>query len=119
MIMPRNERLLDEFRGPGLCEVCGVWCSVRDAAHAFERGVNSWKRIDLRWNLISLGTMVPWLAGPGLCLCHSRYHNGKLSRGRILEVIAAREGLTVQWIIDEHSRLLLEGGKGGRRSDET
>jgi hypothetical protein len=51
------------------------------------------------------------------CKCHALYHNGRLPRGRILEVIAKREGLTVQWIIDEHTRLLLVGGKGGRRSD--
>lgn len=113
-IMKSNERLLDEFRGPGNCEVCGVWCYGRDAHHAFERGVNSWKRIDLPWNLISLGTMFPGPASS--CGCHARYHAGILKRGRILEVIAAREGLTVQWIIDEHCRLLLESGKGGRRA---
>lgn len=86
----------------------------RDAHHAFERGVNSWKRIDLVWNLISLGTMFPGAVSS--CGCHAKYHNGQIKRGQILEKIAAREGLTVQWIIDEHSRLLLEGGKGGRRA---
>ena len=89
------------------CEVHGIWSDVRDAHHAFERGHNSWKRIDLPWNLISLGTMLG-----SNCRCHAAYHNGKLKRGRILEIIAAREKLTVEWIIDEHTRLLLTGGKG-------
>lgn len=112
-IMKPNERLLDTFRGPGSCELCGLWCMGRDAHHAFERGVNSWKRIDLPWNLISLGTMFP---GPdrGQCKCHAKYHNGLIKRVQILEKIAAREGVTVQWIIGEHTRMLLEGGKGGR-----
>ncbi len=113
MIMPPNEKLLDEFRGPGECEFCGFWCSVRNAHHCFERGHNSWKRIDLRWNIISLGNMIGFQ-----CRCHALYHAGRLKRGQILEVIARREGLKVQWIIDEHTRLLLEGGKGGRCADE-
>lgn len=107
-----NERLLDTFRGPGCCEMCGIWCLGRDAAHAFERGVNSWKRIDLPWNLISLGTMFPGPVRP--CRCHALYHAGRLKRGRFLEVIAKRENVTVQWIIAEHTRMLLECGKGGR-----
>ena|ERR1700733_15449142 len=111
-ILKPNERLLDRYRGPGKCEVCGIWSDMRDAHHAFERGHNSWKRIDLPWNLISLGTMLG-----GQCQCHRRYHNGVLKRARILEVIAARERVTVEWIIDQHTRLLLTGGKGGRNAE--
>ena len=89
--------------------VCGVWSDVRDAHHVFERGHNSWKRIDLRWNLVSLGTMLG-----SNCRCHARYHNGVLTRAEIIMVVAARENLTPQWIRDEHSRMLLENGKGGK-----
>lgn len=112
-VMPPNEKLLGRFRGPGRCEVCGIWSEVRDAHHAFERGHNSWKRIDLPWNLISLGSMLG-----SNCQCHQAFHNGRLKRGRILEIIAAREKVTVQWIIDTHTKMLFEGGKGGRKEVE-
>jgi len=114
-IIPRNEKLLDQYRGPGSCGYCGRWCQFRDASHAFEKGVNSWKRIDLPWNLIGLGTNLPIA---NACHCHAQYHAGRIPRGQILEKIAAREGVTVQWIIDTHTELLLRGGKGGRLEEE-
>lgn len=111
-LVPHNEKLLKAMRVAGPCEVCGVWCDPRQVHHAFEKGVSSWKRIDLPWNLISLGPM-----GGSACRCHERYHAGQLKRGQILEVIARREKVTVRWIVEEHSRILLEGGKGGRHAD--
>lgn len=104
-----DEPLLASMREPGPCEMCGYWFKDRQVHHVFEKGARSWKRIDLPWNLISLGPML----GP-LCRCHSRYHHGVLSRSAILVVVANREKVTPQQIRDEHARMLRECGKGGR-----
>ena len=81
----RDVPLMREFSGPGRCEYCGRVCRKRDAHHVFSRGAG---RLDIRINLIGLGT-VP----PDGCGCHHAYHAGKIPRCDLLAVVAAREGL--------------------------
>jgi hypothetical protein len=103
-----NEELLSSFRVPGYCEVCGRWCNPREPAHIFGRGARSWKRIDVVWNLLSLGSTRKFQ-----CDCHTKHHAGKLSTESLLSIVASREDVTIEWIKAEHDRILREFGKGG------
>ncbi len=108
-MLVRDEELLKLLRQPGKCELCDQFCRVREPAHIFPRGARSWKRIDLPWNLLALGSTPNFQ-----CSCHSMIHNGKISLGEQLAVVCRREGVTPEWIRAEHARLLRELGKGGR-----
>lgn len=89
-----DPKLLAEFRGPGLCEFCGLPCRNREAAHVLAKGMDAGKQLDIRENLISLG-------GPFDCACHQKSHNGgQPKREQLLSVIAWREGTTADRILE-------------------
>lgn len=90
------ESTLDQFRGPGRCEVCGKRCRIREAAHIFSRGSG---QLDIPINLVSCGRTEAFE-----CDCHLANHaktNGQtVSRERLLRIAAVREATTPQAIAD-------------------
>jgi hypothetical protein len=82
---PENEALLDQFRGPGVCEYCRRFHNYRQAAHVLGKGMGGARRIDHRLNLVSL------------CIqCHNSHHNGnEPSADTLWGVVAKREKSTV------------------------
>lgn len=81
----KNESLLKEFRGPGSCDYCGRYCQSREAAHIFARGMGGGGRLDIRCNLMALGSAFD-------CGCHNNHHNGhEPTRDDLLAMVAKRE----------------------------
>ena len=82
-----DEKLLDTFRGPGLCGVCGRYCRRREPHHHKPRGHGAGSRLDIPENLIAVGSAFD-------CGCHVRIENGNVARKFVLAKIAARLGKT-------------------------
>ncbi len=99
--MIEDEPLLDCFRSPGYCELCHKPCRIREPHHLRAKGANSWARLDIRINLMALGSSQAFQ-----CDCHTRIHNGKVSKAKLLEIVAKREGTTPEAIKAEIDRLL-------------
>jgi hypothetical protein len=102
-----DEKLLDEFRQGTKCELCGeISRSGLDPHHIFQKGLGGGGRIDLRINIIALDRK-----------CHSMVHNGMIKRDFLLEIVAKREFMTVEEIIDQiHAiRRLPKGNKENRQ----
>ena len=89
-----DEKMLDLFRGEGRCELCGKTCKVREPHHVLARGMGGGRRLDIRLNLIALGSTRNYE-----CQCHS---NVDSERGlcRSLAAIAKRENVPVNDISD-------------------
>jgi hypothetical protein len=81
-----DEDLLDEFRGPGPCEWCGKSCLRREPHHIFARALGGGGRLDIRCNLVGLGSSIFWE-----CACHQAAHAGLISRLELLQVAGQRE----------------------------
>lgn len=83
--MLRRPDILQRFRGPGWCQVCGKYCQFRDACHVFGKGAG---RVDAPWNLYSAGSYVQFN-----CTCHrDQHHEGREKwEPRLLEIVAKRE----------------------------
>ncbi len=94
-----DEALLREFRTAGLCELCKRYCKLREPHHIFARGMGGGGRLDVRYNLIALGSTA--IFHP----CHGDIHAGKVSRDAVIEIVAAREGVSVEAVMDEIWRL--------------
>jgi len=91
-----NPKLLKTFRTPGRCENCGRFCQVREPAHLWAKGFGGGGWIDLRINLISLGS-----SRHSFCACHSISHNdGGVLNATFLGLIAWRERTTEDSIIE-------------------
>jgi hypothetical protein len=89
-----NAKLIAEVGGPGLCEHCLRPSLYREVHHALSIGSGGGGRIDHRLNLL------------GLCLrCHRELHDGNLSREILWEVIAKREGVSVEEVKVEVYRI--------------
>jgi hypothetical protein len=93
-----NESLLDCFRGPGVCDVCGKRVSNREPHHILCKGMGSASRIDHPWNI--LATCAAFSGGSD---CHARIHmatltvNGRrLTREDLWEIVSRREGVTFE-----------------------
>ena len=101
-MMIRNKRLLKTFRVAGLCESCQRYCKVREPHHLRAKGMGGNGVLDLRINLISLGGSVLLPDGRRLfgCACHHDVHTGKIAAERILRVVALREKVHVEEIIE-------------------
>ena len=85
-----DEELMQAFRLKTHCELCGYALKYyAHPHHCRHRGHDGGGRLDIQINLISLG-------GPWDCNCHGKYHDGNIPREQILEVVAKREGLTVE-----------------------
>ena len=82
--------LLDEFRTRGRCEVCGVFCAAREPHHLLARGMGGGGRMDIRENLIAVGSSLPFPE----CPCHRAIHDGHIAKDDLLQIVARREGLT-------------------------
>jgi len=97
-----DPEVLAEFRTPGPCENCGKLCKQREPAHIFPV---SGGRLDIRINLVALGSSRPF----PLCDCHASNHqrtNGKvLTQQRMLEITSAREQTTPEAITAEVYRI--------------
>lgn len=83
-----DEKLLRTFRVAGPCEYCKRWCQVREPHHLFGRGCGGATRLDVRINLIALGSSRLFA-----CQCHQEIHAGRVSREDLLLIVSAREGL--------------------------
>lgn len=81
------ETTLDLFRGRGPCEMCRARCEARDPHHVFAKGMGGGNRLDITCNLI------------GCCrTCHSTKADTAEDKQRCLEIIAARERVSVDVI---------------------
>jgi hypothetical protein len=95
-VIIKDESLLTQFRRKTHCE----WClrprrrGELQVNHVFCRGQGGGKRLDIRVNLVSLC----WQ-------CHGSYHDGWIKRRELLDLVAAREGTTIEAIITEIYRL--------------
>lgn len=89
-----DEKLLEEFRQPGACEWCGYWYEARQPHHLLARGMGAGRRIDHKFNLISL-----------CYLCHNDVHNGKILKCDLLAVVSRREGKLQDEIEAEVNRI--------------
>ena len=83
----RNKLLLDRFKGPGLCEVCGKLCRNREPMHLISRGAGG---PDIAMNLLAAGSTPLWE-----CTCHSANHqktDGRIvTKEQLVEIVAKRE----------------------------
>ena len=95
-----DEALLDEFRGPGVCEYCGNRVALREPHHWKARGMGGGGRLDIRGNLIALCAT---FNGND---CHNRAHALKIDRRDLLAIIAKREKRTPESIVEELFELL-------------
>jgi len=86
-LIHKDEAVLDLFRGPGQCELCGARCKRREPHHWRARGAGGGARLDIRENLIALGSAFD-------CACHVRAEAGLINRQVLLFVIALREHST-------------------------
>lgn len=96
-----DEALLDEFRTGGRCQFCGRLCVAREPHHLWPRGAGGWQRLDIRINLIALGSSQGFQ-----CPCHHLIHTGKIKREDVLRVVARREGLSPAEIADRINEIL-------------
>lgn len=93
-----DETILKSFRHAGPCSWCGKWSSRREVHHLWCRGMGGGSRLDIPINLISLG---PWYS----CQCHALAQANQITRDDLLALVAAREGLLQDQIVDEINRL--------------
>jgi hypothetical protein len=91
-----DENLLRSFREKPRCEWCGKPnVGQLQPHHVRCRGMGGGGRLDVPVNLIAL-CAVP---------CHDDAHHGRITATDLLAVVAAREGVLQQDIIDEVNRL--------------
>ncbi len=95
-----DESLLATMRGPGKCELCGKMVRQREPHHLVCRGMGGGSRLDVPINLLSL--CATFAGGDD---CHHAVHNKRVSRDRLLLIVALREGIRVEDITDEIHRL--------------
>ena len=90
-----NPDLVAEFRAAARkCEHCGQVGPIQ-VHHWWHRGLGDASRLDVRINLMAL-----------CALCHLKEENGQIQRGPLLDIIAAREGISAERIRAEIWRLL-------------
>lgn len=82
----QKEATLDLFRTPGNCEWCGKLCRRREPHHLWAKGMGGGSRLDLRINLVALGSSRDFG-----CDCHTQTHAGRITRADLLAVVARRE----------------------------
>jgi hypothetical protein len=75
-----DEPLLDEFRGPGVCELCQVKVRDRRPHHLMSRGAG---RVDIRCNLAAL-----------CFICHRAVHDNYEAKVKLWKIVEKREGKT-------------------------
>lgn len=92
-----DEQVLNEFRGPGICEICRRQVRNREPHHIFTRGMGGANRLDIRINL--LATCSPFSGGED---CHYRLHYGdhEMTRGDLIAIVGSRERMNPDRIVD-------------------
>lgn len=80
-----DNKFLDRYRKPGLCELCGKPCWKREPHHVIAKGMGGGRQLDCRFNIISLGSSPAFQ-----CQCHDRIDRAG-GRERCWSVIAIRE----------------------------
>ena len=104
-----DEPLLDTFRTRGRCEVCGVFCAMREPHHVICKGMGGGRRLDVRENLLAVGSSLPFPE----CGCHGLVHDGKIKRSALLEILAKRDGYpSGQHLLEELWRMIRVTKKG-------
>jgi hypothetical protein len=83
-----NKDLIRAFREPGNCEFCGRYCKAREAHHWQPKGMGNGCQLDVRFNLICVGSTPLWQ-----CTCHTQMESGEIYRRDVLAKIAALNGL--------------------------
>lgn len=83
-----NRSLLDHFRQKFRCEVCGRKGAV-EPHHVYAKGMGGGAQLDIPENLIALDRF-----------CHNRVHSGQIPRSTLLALIACRQGLTVDQVLE-------------------
>lgn len=91
-----DEHLLDKFRTPGKCEVCGVRVKAREPHHLLSKGMGGGSRLDVAENIVAVGRSAPF----PLCPCHSRIHDGHISRAQLVAIIGRREGMKDEAVME-------------------
>ena len=84
-----SEETLDEFRRTGKCERCDAYCKRREPDHLWAKGLGGGARLDVRCNL--------WAA---CTACHRLRHDGAIPLDELKELVARREGLTLERLTD-------------------
>lgn len=95
-----NERTLNRFRYAACCEICRRRVCPLDPHHWTPTGLGGGSRLDIACNLASLCRC-----------CHDDVHAKRITKRKVLEVIAEREGLS-EAVIQETIWLLLRLPKG-------
>lgn len=103
-----DEPLLDEFRAPGPCDLCGKQCDRREPHHVVTTGSNG-GRLDVRENIVGVGKsedgnlrrrdfQMP-------CRCHDGAQSFDIPLRCVHACIADREGRTIEEIARFLTRL--------------
>ena len=82
-----DEGTLDVFRKAGYCDVCGCYTCRLQPHHIVRKNMGGHGNIDVRVNILGVDVE-----------CHDRIHLGKISKERQLELVAQREGVSVDAI---------------------
>lgn len=88
----KDEDALDQFRGSGICELCGKRCRNTEPHHVVAKGMGGGSRLDIRLNLVRCGSTPNFE-----CECHGQVDT-KEGKERCLRIIAEREGTTPEVI---------------------
>lgn len=86
----KDAALRKAFATPGRCQWCGKNCQRREGHHLWTKGMGGGSVLDLRINLIALGSSLTLE-----CPCHTKIHSeGKIHWEMLLQVVASREKTT-------------------------
>ncbi len=91
--------LLQAFRERRQCERCGKRGPV-EPHHLTSRGFGGGMRFDVSVNLIALDR-----------LCHQAYHDGRVEKEELIAIIARREKIAPEAVMEEVWRLRREDRK--------
>lgn len=91
----KDDALLDEFRKRGRCEICHEWRHRLFPHHFHGRGMGGGSQMDVRENLLALC----WK-------CHEDCHWARVERKEQLRLIARREKMTPEQVMDRIYELL-------------
>lgn len=88
-----DESMLDNFRGPGRCDLCWKECLATEPHHVKAKGIGGGSRLDISINLLRVGSTLRWC-----CPCHNAIHNGHVPKDDVINAVAKREGTSADAI---------------------
>lgn len=108
------------WRGPGVCELCGLVVTTRECFHILAKGQGGGACLDVVINCLS--SCAPFSGGKD---CHTRHHNGSLlyagnkcRTDELLTIVAHREGISLDvdllWVLWWMQRLPKEANQDER-----